>query len=178
MNHLTSLFGMLDDNVAEDFEAVDENRDGVVSKQESKDAFENLDRKGKDRTFKMKNAHRVLESDKRRIINLANGHLENKDLSIFGDNFSFRTIAEGIKNDLEENIGGDWFCSFGTSFSIYGRNEAKPRFWLHYTKGDFKVFCFEREIPFSSFWKFVDWGYLSRCNVDVHPNCNNCILDK
>ena len=31
MNHLTSLFGMLDDNVAEDFEAVDENGDGVVS---------------------------------------------------------------------------------------------------------------------------------------------------
>ena len=82
MSHLTSLFGMLDDNVAEDFEAVDENGDGVVSKQESKDAFENLlglDRsKGKDRTFKMK-ADRLMVSGRvvsRHVVSLTFGLLD------------------------------------------------------------------------------------------------------
>ena len=48
MDHLTATLGMLDDNIARDFEAIDENGDGFVSKQESFNAYETLgmDRKG------------------------------------------------------------------------------------------------------------------------------------
>ena len=41
MEHLTTLLGMLDENIANDFEAIDENGDGFVSKQES---FKAMDR--------------------------------------------------------------------------------------------------------------------------------------
>ena len=41
MEHLTTLLGMLDENIANDFEAIDENGDGFVSKQES---FKAIDR--------------------------------------------------------------------------------------------------------------------------------------
>ena len=41
MEHLTTLLGMLDENIEKDFEAIDENRDGYVSKQES---FKAMDR--------------------------------------------------------------------------------------------------------------------------------------
>ena len=86
MNHLTSLFGMLDDNVAEDFEAVDENRDGVVSKQESKDAFS----KGKDRTFKMKTDRLVVSGRvvSRHVVSLTFGLLDTWTFGhlVFGTN--------------------------------------------------------------------------------------------
>ena len=41
MEHLTTLLGMLDENIAKNFEAIDENGDGFVSKQES---FKAMDR--------------------------------------------------------------------------------------------------------------------------------------
>ena len=41
MEHLTTLLGMLDENIAKNFEAIDENGDGFVSKQES---FKAIDR--------------------------------------------------------------------------------------------------------------------------------------
>ena len=41
MEHLTALLGMLDENIANDFEAIDENGDGFVTKQES---FKAMDR--------------------------------------------------------------------------------------------------------------------------------------
>ena len=45
MEHLTSTLGMLDENIAEkNFEAIDEDGDGLVSKQESFNAFNAIDR--------------------------------------------------------------------------------------------------------------------------------------
>ena len=40
LDFLTATIGMLDDNVARDFEAIDENGDGLVSKQESFNAID------------------------------------------------------------------------------------------------------------------------------------------
>jgi len=42
MNHLTETFGLLSEDVAKDFEAIDENGDGLVSKQECVKAYETL----------------------------------------------------------------------------------------------------------------------------------------
>ena len=42
MNFLTTAFGMLDEDIAKDFEAIDENGDGLISKQESFMAFQAL----------------------------------------------------------------------------------------------------------------------------------------
>ena len=47
MNHLTETFGLLSEDVVRDFEAIDENGDGLVSKQECVKAYETL---GLDRT--------------------------------------------------------------------------------------------------------------------------------
>ena len=43
MDFLRSALGILDEDIARDFEAIDENGDGVVSKQESFTAFQALD---------------------------------------------------------------------------------------------------------------------------------------
>ena len=43
MDFLRSALGILDEDIARDFEAIDENGDGVVSKQESFMAFQALD---------------------------------------------------------------------------------------------------------------------------------------
>ena len=40
MSHLTMVFGMLEENIARDFQAIDENGDGLVSKQEGFRAYE------------------------------------------------------------------------------------------------------------------------------------------
>merc|ERR1711953_1441843 len=42
MHHLTETFGLLSEDVARDFEAIDENGDGLVSKQECVNAYETL----------------------------------------------------------------------------------------------------------------------------------------
>lgn len=42
MDYLTSGFGITNDNIIKEFEAVDQNGDGVASKQETSLAFENL----------------------------------------------------------------------------------------------------------------------------------------
>ena len=42
MHHLTETFGLLSEDVARDFEAIDENGDGLVSKQECVKAYETL----------------------------------------------------------------------------------------------------------------------------------------
>ena len=44
MDYLTSGFGITNDNIIKEFEAVDQNGDGVASKQETSLAFENLSR--------------------------------------------------------------------------------------------------------------------------------------
>ena len=44
MEHLTTLLGMLYENIAKNFETIDENGDGFVSKQES---FNAIDRRGR-----------------------------------------------------------------------------------------------------------------------------------
>ena len=49
MNHLTTLFGMQDKDIARDiFETIDANRDGLVSKEESLKRYQTL---GMDRRF-------------------------------------------------------------------------------------------------------------------------------
>ena len=165
MNHLTSLFGMLDDNVAEDFKSVDENGDGIVSKQESIDAFENLI--GLDRStshkFNMQDDNGVLESDKKRIITWAK-RLVNKNKNTLGsflDAGDVEKIATGMVNDLEENIGGNWLCSFGNAFYIHGFTTSGPgtSFWLYYTKGDYKMFCYKKVNGFEAFLQRVRWGF-------------------
>ena len=40
MSHLTMVFGMLEENIARDFQAIDENGDGLVSKEEGFKAYE------------------------------------------------------------------------------------------------------------------------------------------
>ena len=40
MSHLTMVLGMLEENIARDFQAIDENGDGLVSKQEGFRAYE------------------------------------------------------------------------------------------------------------------------------------------
>ena len=42
MEHLTSAFGIMNENIIKGFEVVDQNGDGVVSIQETYIAFENL----------------------------------------------------------------------------------------------------------------------------------------
>ena len=42
MDHLTLAFGITNDNIVKTFEAVDQNGDSVISKQETSRAFENL----------------------------------------------------------------------------------------------------------------------------------------
>ena len=42
MDYLASTFGITDDNIIKNFEAVDQDGDGVASKQETSSAFENL----------------------------------------------------------------------------------------------------------------------------------------
>ena len=42
MNHLTETFGLLSEDVARDFEAIDKNGDGLVSKQECVKAYDIL----------------------------------------------------------------------------------------------------------------------------------------
>ena len=44
LDYLTTTIGLLDDNIARGFEAIDENGDGLVSKQESFNAFNAIDR--------------------------------------------------------------------------------------------------------------------------------------
>ena len=44
LDYLTTTIGLLDDNIAVGFEAIDENGDGLVSKQESFNAFNAIDR--------------------------------------------------------------------------------------------------------------------------------------
>ena len=46
MDHLTSAFGITNDNIVKTFEAVDQNGDSVISKQETSRAFENLRSEG------------------------------------------------------------------------------------------------------------------------------------
>ena len=49
MNHLTTLFGMQDKDIAKDiFQTIDENGDGLVSKEESLKKYQSL---GMDRRF-------------------------------------------------------------------------------------------------------------------------------
>ena len=49
MNHLTTLFGILDKDIARDiFQTIDENGDGLVSKEESLKKYQSL---GMDRRF-------------------------------------------------------------------------------------------------------------------------------
>ena len=42
MDYLASAFGITNDNIIKGFEAVDQDGDGVASKQETSSAFENL----------------------------------------------------------------------------------------------------------------------------------------
>ena len=46
MSHLTMVFGMLEENIARDFQAIDENGDGLVSKEEGFKAYENVLERG------------------------------------------------------------------------------------------------------------------------------------
>ena len=42
MNYLVRVLGMLDENIEKDFKAIDENGDGLVSKEEGFKAYENI----------------------------------------------------------------------------------------------------------------------------------------
>ena len=42
MDYLASAFGITNDNIIKGFEAVDQDGDGIASKQETSSAFENL----------------------------------------------------------------------------------------------------------------------------------------
>ena len=117
MNHLTTVFGMLEDNIAKDFEAIDGNGDGLVSKQESFQAYQNLamDRKG-DKKTPPPNLWRWLddysgdqsETVRETILNLATNNRET-----YGRNLEFSeytSFLRDLSKDLQTEFERIWGC--------------------------------------------------------------------
>ena len=128
IDHLTTLFGMQVANVDKDFKALDENNDGLVSKQESFNALKNLARAGKNE-FEILRSN-GLDINKLNIIGVALNHYEH-DLHIVRN---WNKFIEWMRDFMNEALGGDWSCSiyrcsYRRDGRVYGSNAKYVEFY-------------------------------------------------
>ena len=120
MNHLTTVLGMLEENIAKDFEAIDENGDGLVSKQESFQAYQNLamDRKDDNETpppdlpnpwFWFSDlSSKVSKTVRETILNFATNNRKTYGKHL--EYSEYTSFMADLSKDLEKEFGGKWSC--------------------------------------------------------------------
>ena len=82
MTYLTSGFGIPEEDIAITFEGIDENRDGLVSKEESVKAYQTLGRKddsNDSNTWTMTEKKKINKDQERKILQLVRNN-QGKDL--------------------------------------------------------------------------------------------------
>ena len=116
MNHLEMVLGMLAEDIDEDFKAIDENGDSLVSKEEGFKAYGNF---GLDRSegsiypggkWKMENYRDIPEkTDRDDILRFARNN-RNKNYNGKLQNDEYLRFSRDMSSDLRDKYGYGWTC--------------------------------------------------------------------
>ena len=113
MTYLTSGFGIPEEDIAITFEGIDENRDGLVSKEESVKAYQTLGRKDKKKdTWTMTSKHKINADQEKKILQLVRKN-QGSDLKK-----NLNKFRRNMIRDLQKEFRVKLWCVAGYEYSI------------------------------------------------------------
>ena len=113
MSFLTSGFGIPEEDIAITFEGIDENRDGLVSKEESVKAYQTLGRKDKKTdTWTMTSKHKINADQEKKILQLVRKN-QGSDLKK-----NLNKFRRNMIRDLQKEFRVQFWCVAGYEFGI------------------------------------------------------------